>query len=288
VAAAAAAAVAKEKYARSGDEQKASALKTQTEIWALKIKTLASVMEGMSEEVATLTIDDQLWAEGHSTSYVRAAANGVDQRGVLVCDNTQAKFHDTGRPKLARLLQTIALAKSMSICELHAEVALQFGVPSHQQRLTIQQGDSSGDRSDDLVDSSDPSASIWAAGVRAGMQLLLVVGEQPARKAPPKSTAARGAGPALQEVPGWVRSKRGNVSLSATEAGEPAQAIRPVPVADADADMDADAAWRAGDLVDVEWEVGPGSMGLRYSGRASGSSRQSLKIGRASCRERVY
>ena len=46
---AAAAAVAKEKYARSGDEQKASALKTQTEIWALKIKTLASLMEGMPE-----------------------------------------------------------------------------------------------------------------------------------------------------------------------------------------------------------------------------------------------
>ena len=56
VAAAAAAAVAKEKYARSGDEQKASALKTQTEIWALKIKTLASVMEGMSEGSAVRSV----------------------------------------------------------------------------------------------------------------------------------------------------------------------------------------------------------------------------------------
>jgi hypothetical protein len=88
------------------------------------------------------------------------------------------------------------------------------------------------------------------------------VGEQLARKAHPKSTAVGGTGPALQEVPGWVRSKRGNVSLSATEAGEPAQAIRPVPVADADAD----AAWRAGDLVDVEMGGGAWEHGAKILG----------------------
>ena len=58
--------------------------------------------------------------------------------------------------------QTIALAKSISINVKYMRklIALQFGFLSHQQRLTIQLGDSSGDRSDDLVDSSDPSASI--------------------------------------------------------------------------------------------------------------------------------
>ena len=84
-------------------------------------------------------------------------------------------------------LQTIALTPAnMSMCEFRAEVALRFGVPPEQQQLVVR-GDGgdrgtaerSGSTDGELVGQgrANPSMTVWAAGVRAGMSLLLVVGE---------------------------------------------------------------------------------------------------------------
>ena len=84
-------------------------------------------------------------------------------------------------------LQTIALTPAnMSMCEFRAEVALRFGVPPEQQQLVVRgdggdrgTAEGSGSTDGELVGQgrANPSMTVWAAGVRAGMSLLLVVGE---------------------------------------------------------------------------------------------------------------
>jgi hypothetical protein len=101
---------------------------------------------------------------------------------------------DPGSVQVSTLMapepQTIPLSGGMSMCELRSEIARRFEVPPEQQRLVLQgegqtQGDpgteGSGGGDGGLVgEGSDPSATVWGSGVRAGMRLLLVAADSPA------------------------------------------------------------------------------------------------------------
>jgi hypothetical protein len=91
---------------------------------------------------------------------------------------------------MAPELQTIALTKAMSVCELRSEIAQRFGVPPEQQRLVLQrEGDDAGAEGRAgghgawLAEGADPSDTVWRAGARASMRLLLVATDAPVRGA---------------------------------------------------------------------------------------------------------
>jgi hypothetical protein len=111
-----------------------------------------------------------------------------------VADGWQIVDDDLGSVQVSTLMapepQTIALAPAnMSMCEHRSGVARLFGVPPEQQQLVVQgeggdRGDvgaeSVGGEASELVgEGSDPSTTVWRAGVRAGMRLLLVAMDSP-------------------------------------------------------------------------------------------------------------
>eukprot|EP01051_Picozoa_sp_SAG22_P012293 SAG22_NODE_1263_length_4967_cov_5.836278_2_plen_427_part_00 len=99
-------------------------------------------------------------------------------------------------------VQTIALKPAnMSMCELRVEIAQRLGVPPEHQRLVIQgQGEGDGEPSAEGSGSgehelgSDPSATVWSSGVRAGMRIL-VCAVEPRVPLPPRRPPRPQGGP---------------------------------------------------------------------------------------------